>query len=56
VGLVVKVRSAGVRHKHPVNVIQAHLGHTSLSTTSTYLPHIAPKQAVDAGRARTWTP
>jgi integrase/recombinase XerD len=64
-GIEKRVHPHGLRHANaaemmaegtPVNVIQAHLGHTSLATTSAYLAHIAPKQVVDAGRARTWTP
>ena len=41
---------------HPMNLIQAQLGHTSLATTSRYLAHIAPAQLIAAMRERTWSP
>jgi integrase/recombinase XerD len=36
----------------PVNVIQKALGHSTLSTTSIYLDHIAPTTVIDAMKAR----
>jgi site-specific recombinase XerD len=59
-----RVHAHGLRHTHaaelaleghPMNVIQAQLGHTSLATTSRYLAHIAPAQLIAAMRARTWS-
>jgi site-specific recombinase XerD len=58
-----RVHAHGLRHTHapelaleghPMNLIQAQLGHASLSTTSRYLAHIAPTQLIAAMRARTW--
>src|SRR5262249_24775834 len=43
------------REGHPMNLIQAQLGHLSLSTTSRYLAHIAPTQLIQAMRVRTWS-
>lgn len=60
-----RVHPHGLRHTHaaelaaegkPVNLIQAQLGHTSLSTTDRYLRHIAPQQLIDAMREREWRP
>jgi site-specific recombinase XerD len=62
-GIEKRVHAHGLRHSHaaelaaeghPVNLIQAQLGHTSLATTDRYLRHIAPQQLVDATRARAW--
>src|ERR1035437_5985556 len=39
----------------PVNVIQKHLGHSSLATTATYLDHINPGDVVRATASRGWT-
>lgn len=63
-GIEKRVHAHGLRHSHaaelaaeghPVNLIQAQLGHTSLSTTDRYLRHIAPRQLVDAMRSRAWS-
>jgi site-specific recombinase XerD len=63
-GIEKRVHAHGLRHTHaaelaleghPMNLIQAQLGHTSLSTTSRYLAHIAPAQLIAAMRGRTWT-
>ena len=64
-GIEKRVHAHGLRHTHaaelaleghPMNLIQAQLGHTSLATTSRYLAHIAPAQLIAAMRARTWSP
>jgi site-specific recombinase XerD len=64
-GIEKRVHAHGFRHTHaaelaleghPMNLIQAQLGHTSLATTSRYLAHIAPAQLIQAMRARTWSP
>jgi integrase/recombinase XerD len=39
----------------PVNLIQQQLGHARLSTTDTYLRHIAPADVIALGRADDWT-
>ena len=58
-----RVHAHGLRHAHaaelvaegvPVNVIQQQLGHGSLATTDRYLRHIAPRERVEAMRARAW--
>ena len=58
-----RVHPHGLRHAHaaelaqegvPVNVIQQQLGHGSLATTDRYLRHIAPRERVEAMRARVW--
>ena len=62
-GIEKRVHAHGLRHAHaaelaaegvPVNVIQQQLGHRSLATTDRYLRHIAPRERVEAMRARTW--
>jgi site-specific recombinase XerD len=64
-GIEKRAHPHGLRHAHaaelaaegtPVNVIQAQLGHSSLSTTSTYLAHVAPAQVIALGRSRQWQP
>jgi site-specific recombinase XerD len=64
-GIEKRVHAHGLRHTHaaelaleghPMNLIQAQLGHASLATTSRYLAHIAPAQLIAAMRARTWSP
>jgi len=64
-GIDKRVHAHGLRHTHaaelaleghPMNLIQAQLGHASLATTSRYLAHIAPAQLIQAMRARTWSP
>nr|MDQ2897872.1 tyrosine-type recombinase/integrase [Actinomycetota bacterium] len=63
-GIEKRVHAHGLRHTHaaelaaertPANVIQAQLGHQSLSTTGRYLRHIAPQDLIDRIRAREWT-
>jgi len=62
-GLDKRVHPHGLRHTHaselaregvPVNVIQSQLGHSNLSTTSTYLNHISPAHLVTVIQRRTW--
>ena len=64
-GIEKRVHAHGLRHTHaaelaleghPMNLIQAQLGHSSLATTSRYLAHIGPAQLIQAMRARTWSP
>jgi site-specific recombinase XerD len=43
------------REGHPVNLIQAALGHASLAITSRYLAHLQPEEVIQAMRARSWT-
>ena len=60
------VHAHGLRHtlaselaaeRKPMNVIQAHLGHGSLATTSRYLDHIRPQQLIDEMQQREpWEP
>lgn len=63
-GLDKRVHPHGLRHSRaaelaeqgvPVNVIQQVLGHTSLSTTNTYLAHVHPAQ-VFAAMDSDWQP
>jgi len=63
-GIEKRVHAHGLRHTHaaelaregqPMNLIQAQLGHSSLTTTSRYLAHIAPAELVKAMQARTWS-
>lgn len=58
-----RVRPHGLRHSFAaelvrenvsVNTIQVLLGHTSLATTSRYLQHINPTEAIEAVRSRVW--
>jgi len=62
-GIEKRVHAHGLRHAHaaelaaeglPVNVVQQQLGHGSLATTDRYLRHIAPRERVEAMRAREW--
>jgi site-specific recombinase XerD len=39
----------------PLHVVQAALGHSSLSTTNAYVNHLNPTAVVQAIRARDWT-
>ncbi len=65
-GIEKRVHPHGLRHSHAVemaaegiamNVIQKQLGHHRLSTTDTYLNHIAPADVIAMGRARKpWNP
>lgn len=64
-GIEKRVHAHGLRHAHaaelaaeglPVNVVQQQLGHGSLATTDRYLRHIAPRERVEAMRARAWAP
>jgi site-specific recombinase XerD len=63
-GIEKRVHPHGLRHSRaaelaaegvPVNVIQEILGHTSLSTTNTYLAHVHPAQ-VFAAMDSDWKP
>lgn len=63
-GIDKRVHAHGLRHSRaaelaaegvPVNLIQQALGHTSLSTTNTYLAHVHPAQVFDAMRS-DWQP
>lgn len=63
VGIEKRVHPHGLRHTHaaelaaegvPMNLVQAQLGHASLSTTDRYLRHIAPRELVEAIRKREW--
>jgi site-specific recombinase XerD len=62
-GIEKRVHPHGLRHTHafelaneghPMHLVQAQLGHDSLSVTGKYLAHIAPTELVKAMRARTW--
>ena len=62
-GIERRVHPHALRHTHafelanegvPVHVIRAQLGHKSLATTARYIDHLAPRQVIDAMRARTW--
>ena len=64
-GIPKRVHPHGLRHSHaaelaregvPMNVIQAQLGHASLSVTSAYLDHVAPVTLIETMRRRSWTP
>ena len=58
-----RVHAHGFRHTHAVELdregvstrtIQGALGHSSVSTTNTYLQHLEPREVVDAVRLRVW--
>ena len=60
-GIEKRVHPHALRHSHaaelaaegvPVNVIQAQLGHSLLSTTDTYLKHIGSSEVIAMGRNR----
>ncbi len=60
-----RVHAHGLRHTHafelaceghPLHVIQAQLGHASVSTTDRYISHLAPQQVIETMRAREWSP
>ena len=64
-GIRKRVHPHGLRHSHaaelaregvPMNVIQAQLGHASLSVTSAYLDHVAPVILIETMRQRHWSP
>lgn len=64
-GIEKRVTAHSLRHTHafelagegkPAHLIQAQLGHESLATTDRYLRHVAPRDLIDAMRARLWTP
>jgi len=46
-----EMRAEGV----DINAISRQLGHSSISTTSRYLDHLAPQQVIDAMRGRKWS-
>ncbi len=63
-GVDKRVHAHGLRHTHaaelaeeghPINLVQAQLGHGSLATTDRYLRHIAPAALVEAMRRREWS-
>jgi len=63
-GIDKRVHPHGLRHSHavelaregvPMNVIQAQLGHRSLSTTNLYVNHLCPQHVVEAMQAREWS-
>ena len=53
-GLRLSLAAELVSEGVPLNLIQAHFGHSNASTTSRYLQHIAPQQLVDSMRKRSW--
>ena len=62
-GIEKRVHAHGLRHTgafelanegHPIHVIQAQLGHTSLATTDRYIRHLNPTAVVETMKARTW--
>lgn len=63
-GIMKRVHPHGLRHtfayelaaeKTPINLIQAQLGHASLSTTNRYLNRLNPVAVVEAMKARSWS-
>jgi integrase len=63
-GIEKRVHPHGLRHtfafelaseRTPINLIQAQLGHASLSTTNRYLAHLNPVAVVEAMKARAWS-
>ena len=64
-GIDKRVHAHGLRHTHafelackghPLHVIQAQLGHASVSTTDRYISHLAPQQVIETMRSRVWSP
>lgn len=64
-GILKRVHAHGLRHTHafelamegvPMPIIQRQLGHRNLSTTDTYLSHIAPATVIETIGAREWRP
>lgn len=64
-GIEKRVHAHGLRHTHafelaceghPLHVIQAQLGHSSLVSTDRYIRHLAPQQVIDAMQSRDWNP
>lgn len=62
-GIVKRCHPHGLRHSYACDlrregvdilVISRALGHSAISTTSTYLDHISPKLVIDTLRNRTW--
>lgn len=62
-GIAKRVHAHGMRHTHAVELasekvdlltISAQLGHANISTTDTYLRHLAPQRVIEAMRARTF--
>jgi site-specific recombinase XerD len=62
-GIDKRVHAHGLRHTHAaqlreegldIGVISKQLGHSAISTTATYLDHIAPWAVVDAISFRRW--
>ncbi len=64
-GIEKRVHAHGLRHTHafelaceghPLHLIQAQLGHSSLATTDRYLRHLAPRQVIEVMQSRSWDP
>lgn len=62
-GIEKRVHAHGLRHTHafelaneghPLHVIQAQLGHSSLAVTDRYIRHLAPQEVVETMRSRRW--
>lgn len=62
-GIEKRIHPHGLRHSLaselaaeglPANLIQKVLGHTSLRTTSRYVDHLLPTEAIDRLKARRW--
>jgi site-specific recombinase XerD len=62
-GIDKRVHAHGLRHTHAaqlreegldIGVISKQLGHSAISTTATYLDHIAPWRVIDLVSARNW--
>lgn len=61
-GVEKAVRPHGLRHTHaaelaregvPMHLIRRQLGHARLDTTARYVDHLAPREVIDAMRARS---
>jgi site-specific recombinase XerD len=64
-GIAKRVHAHGLRHTHAaqlrsegvdIGIISKQLGHRSITTTATYLDHIAPLAVLQTIRSRHWTP
>lgn len=62
-GIDKRVHPHGLRHTHafelaneghPIHVIQAQLGHSSLAVTDRYIRHLSPQDVVATMRRRVW--
>jgi site-specific recombinase XerD len=63
-GVAKRVHAHGLRHsfafelaneRTPLHLVQAALGHASISTTNRYVSHLNPTAVVEAIRSRDWT-